>query len=295
MTDVVLTRTALSGLSAATETMDGLERELLRLRVNDEEEGRSAWEDAWLETGIAIVRADSAVRTARSRGDESSLAPDDARWMRQQLGALGDRWEERYRAVADRLEGVGLRLHALGTLALPAAPPADPPPDRHRETIPAAAPEGPGYAAPRQVSVAATTPATDAPAELQGAPGADSPPPAAPSERPTGAGAEAPAGGQRAHGDEGSGGGNAAAGRVGRRAVRSCDRAADGHPRRTAGGRDPARWRSHSALPPRLLQPRLRQTRSPRPSRPRCRLALTPSVSRARRPHPVPRHAPPDP
>ena len=136
MTDVVLTRTALSGLTAAADAMGGLERRLQQQRVTDEEQASNAWEDAWLETGIGILRADGAVRAARTWGATASVTPADAQWLHGQLATLGATWEERYHAVADRLERVGLRIRALGAVGLPAATPPDASPEPERVPLP---------------------------------------------------------------------------------------------------------------------------------------------------------------
>jgi hypothetical protein len=136
LTDAVLTRNALFGLSAATESLNSLGRRLRRLPVTDEERARNGWEDAWLEAGVLIVRADSAADTAHGRGAAASVTPSDEQWLTDQLATRGAAWDKHDRAVADRLERVGLRIHALGALALPVATPAAPPPERQLVPVP---------------------------------------------------------------------------------------------------------------------------------------------------------------
>ena len=129
LTDVVLTRTALSGLLAATDAMKALVGQLPGQGVADEGRARGAWEDAWLEAGIGIVRAEGATRTARRRGMAASVTRDDRRWLNDQLESHGASWDGRQRAVADALERVGLRLRALAARARAADAPTVPSPE----------------------------------------------------------------------------------------------------------------------------------------------------------------------
>ncbi len=136
LTDAVLTRNALSALSAATDAVAGLEARLGRLTVSEDDVTRNAWEDAWLEMGIAIVRADHATDTARRRGAEASVTSDDQEWLTRQLASRGGAWDARHRAVVDRVERVGTRIHALGTVDLPAATPMAPAEDSRLVAVP---------------------------------------------------------------------------------------------------------------------------------------------------------------
>jgi hypothetical protein len=121
LTDAVLSRSALSGLSAATDAATVLEARLGQLTISDDDQARNGWEDAWLETGIAIVRADQATETARRRAAEASVTAADRESLVGQLASRGGAWQERRQEVTERLEQVGLRIRALGAVAAPAA------------------------------------------------------------------------------------------------------------------------------------------------------------------------------
>ena len=136
LSDAVLARNALSGLTAATESMDALEERLHRLPVTDESEARNGWEDAWLEAGVVIVRAESAAEIASARGAAASVTPANTHWLTDELATLGAAWEDRRRAAADGLERTGLRIRSLGALTLPAAAPAASPAERQMVAVP---------------------------------------------------------------------------------------------------------------------------------------------------------------
>jgi hypothetical protein len=136
LTDAVLARNALSGLSAATDAATALGARLGQLTASDDDQARNGWEDAWLETGIAIVRADHATETARRRGAEASATAADEEWLARELASRGGAWHDRRQEVADRLEQVGLRVRALGAVALPAAPPMATPAESRLVAVP---------------------------------------------------------------------------------------------------------------------------------------------------------------
>lgn len=129
LTDASLARSALSGLSAATASMAAVDGRLRRMRVTGKNLLVNAWEDAWLDAGILNARVESADAAAR-RSAAATATPDDAHRLTLQLAALGATWDARNRAVADRLERVGLRIRGLGALTPPAAASGRVPPER---------------------------------------------------------------------------------------------------------------------------------------------------------------------
>ena len=148
LTDAVLSRSALSGLSAATDAATALGARLGQLTVSDDDQARNGWEDAWLETGIAIVRADHATETARRRGADASVTVADEEWLVRQLASRGGAWDERRQEVADRLEQVGLRIRALGAVAMPAATPEAAPAETRLLAVPMTREQSPAMQQP---------------------------------------------------------------------------------------------------------------------------------------------------
>jgi hypothetical protein len=115
LTDASLTNNALNAIAAAASSLAAAEARLGKVPVRDEDRARNAWEDAWLEAGALVVRADSAARVVRRRRQSDS---DDAA---DRFAALTKTWKARGDAMDDRLRDVGRRIQALSVVAAPRA------------------------------------------------------------------------------------------------------------------------------------------------------------------------------
>ena len=120
LSDASLTSNALNAIASAASSLAAAEARMGELPVRDEDRARNGWEDAWLDAGALAVRAGSAARVVRRRGQGDS---DDA----DRFAALATTWKARSGAMEGRLQDVGRRIRALGVAAAPRAGASDSP------------------------------------------------------------------------------------------------------------------------------------------------------------------------